>query len=36
MQEKIMLLCEEFIYKNISKDFIINQNENMNFKLNLM
>ncbi len=35
MQEKIMLLCKEFIHKNISKDFIINQSESENFRLSL-
>ncbi len=32
----MMLLCKEFIHKNINKDFIINQNESENFRLNLM
>jgi len=36
MQEKIMLLREEFIHKNISKDFTINQSKSENFKLSLM
>ncbi len=31
-----MLLREEFIHKDISKDFIINQSESKNFKLSLM
>jgi len=36
MQEKMMLLREEFIHKDISKDFTINQSENENFRLSLM
>ncbi len=36
MQEKIMLLREEFIHKDISKNFTINQSESENFKLSLM
>jgi len=32
----MMLLHEEFIYKNISKNFTINQSESKNFKLSLM
>jgi len=28
-------LHEEFIHKNISKDFIINQSESKNFRLSL-
>ncbi len=32
----MMLLREEFIHKDISKDFIINQSKNKNFRLNLM
>ncbi len=32
----MMLLHEEFIHKDISKDFIINQSENENFRLSLM
>jgi len=35
MQEKMMLLREKFIHKDISKDFTINQNKSENFKLNL-
>jgi len=35
MQEEMMLLREEFIHKNISKDFTINQSESENFKLSL-
>ncbi len=31
----MMLLREEFIYKNISKDFIINQSKSENFRLSL-
>ncbi len=31
----MMLLREEFIHKNISKDFIINQSKNDNFRLSL-
>ena len=31
----MMLLHEEFIHKNISKDFIINQSKSKNFKLSL-
>ena len=36
MQEKMMLLHEEFIHKDISQDFIINQSKSENFKLSLM
>jgi len=36
MQEKMMLLREEFIHKDISEDFTINQNESENFRLSLM
>jgi len=36
MQEKMMLLREEFIHKDISQDFTINQSESENFKLSLM
>ncbi len=32
----MMLLHEEFIHKNISEDFTINQSESKNFKLSLM
>ncbi len=32
----MMLLREEFIHKDISKDFTINQSKNENFKLSLM
>jgi len=35
MQEKMMLLRKEFIHKDISKDFIINQSKNENFRLSL-
>ncbi len=31
----MMLLRKEFIYKDISKDFIINQSESKNFRLSL-
>ncbi len=31
----MMLLREEFIHKDISEDFIINQSENENSKLSL-
>ncbi len=32
----MMLLHEEFIHKDISWDFIINQSETENFRLSLM
>ncbi len=31
----MMLLREEFIHKDISRDFTINQSKNENFKLSL-
>ncbi len=31
----MMLLHEEFIHKDISEDFTINQSESENFRLNL-
>ncbi len=31
----MMLLCKEFIHKNINENFIINQSESENFKLSL-
>ncbi len=36
MQEKMMSLHEEFIHKDISRDFTVNQNENENSRLYLM
>ncbi len=36
MQEEMMLLREEFIHKDISEDFTINQSENENSRLSLM
>jgi len=36
MQEKMMLLREEFISKDISKDFTINQSKSENSRLSLM
>jgi len=36
MQEEMMLLREEFIHKDISENFTINQSKSENFKLSLM